>query len=196
MQGGSRMLCLAAQGLVSPCPSGAVGSFFLPCSGREWTSELLSPQMFLLASSSATQKSQSKGIYLFFTGEQPHFFFGFFLINMQVLSAQGTIQERFQPPPVSLVPFSWLHYLIFIYFFFLILHKKNGPQLLAPLSWTVSSSPSSSHGGLYASTAPGQYSCFRATLLQTLEPSPSCIYAFVQVPGCLGLDFFFPLNLI
>lgn len=72
------------------------------------------------------------------------------------------------------------------------LRKKNGPQLLAPLSWTVSSSLSSSGGGLGASTAPGQCSFFRATLLQTLEPSPSCSYVFVRVPGCLGLDFFSP----
>lgn len=83
-----------AWGLVSPCPSGTVGSFFLHWSGREWTSELLSPQMLLLASSSATQKSQGKGYTCFSLVSNPAFLlFWFFLIYLQVLSAQGTIQE-------------------------------------------------------------------------------------------------------
>lgn len=175
------MLCLAAQGPTSPCPSGAVGSFFLPWSGQEWTSELLSPQMLLLASSSATQKSQSEGFTCFSLVSCPHFCWHFFfLINVQVLPAQGTIQKSISATS-SLPGALFLAALpdFFFRFFFLILCKKNGPQLLTPLSWTVSSSLSSSDGGLGASTASGQCSFFRATLLQTPEPSPSCSYVFV-----------------
>lgn len=60
---------------------------------------------------------KAKGYTCSSWASSPTFFLFFFLINMQVLSAQGTIQERFQPPPVSLAPFSWLHYLIFFFFF-------------------------------------------------------------------------------
>lgn len=88
------MLCLAAQGLMSPCPSGGMGSFFLPWSGWEWTSELFSPQMLFLASSSATQMSQSEGYTCFSLVSSPDFLLAFFfLIHLQVLPAQGTIQK-------------------------------------------------------------------------------------------------------
>lgn len=113
-----------------------------------------------------------------------------FFINLQVLSAQGTIQESISA--TSSLPGALFLAALPDFFFFKYCIRKMAPSSSPPLSWTVSSSPFSSHGGLGASAAPGQYSFFRTTLLQTLEPSPSRSYTFVRVPGCLGLDFFFP----
>lgn len=67
----------------------------------------------------------------------------FFFLNKMNLQAtcrlcqhKAAFRRVIQPPPASLGLCSSLHYPIF--FFFLILHKKNASQLLTHLPWTVS----------------------------------------------------------
>lgn len=124
-----------------PCPSGAAEQR-PPALRRAGTGCGASPSSD--ASHHQLQchpKITMQRMYLFFTGEQSqHPFFFLNKMNLQatcrLCQHKAAFRRVIQPPPASLGLCSSLHYPIF--FFFLILHKKNASQLLTHPPWTVS----------------------------------------------------------